>query len=463
MTRGEMAAFLVRALDLTASGPSFTDTNGHVFEQDISKLGEAGITRGCNPPDNTRFCPDDSVTRGEMAAFLVRALDLTASGPSFEDTGGHVFEKDISKLAEAGITRGCNPPENTRFCPDDVVTRAAMAAFLRRALETNPEGTGLIAFGTGTDIYVVKEDGSGLRNLTKVPDMSYNSEVEWSPDGSRLVFVSDRDGNPDVFVMNADGSDVTNLTPNTPGHAEFPTWSPDGKRIAFIDWVGGEDQSLMIVNDDGTGLANLTTIGKKRVGSPDFLADGSKIVFEYGNTVSAISPDGTGLELIKDGAGDEIRPRVAASPDGGLVGMTEMMQDGQDSAWLMPYPGDDARWGEIQPGSRANYFEAFTPDGDRLVYISRNPGPDSYPNLYMINTAQAATGNPVRLTDTTVHEDGVVFSPDGKKIVYKRSWWSGDDVGRSELVVMDLSSRKVVKVSPDRIMGVSAPDWQRAD
>ncbi|MPZ53013.1 MAG: hypothetical protein GEU79_09835 [Acidimicrobiia bacterium] len=135
-----MAAFLVRALNLSASGPEFTDTGGHVFEEDISKLAEAGITRGCNPPENTRFCPDESVTRGEMAAFLVRALDLTASGPEFTDTGNSVFKEDISKLAEAGITRGCNPPDNTRFCPDESVSRGQMAAFLRRALQddTNP-------------------------------------------------------------------------------------------------------------------------------------------------------------------------------------------------------------------------------------------------------------------------------------------------------------------------------------
>ncbi|MFP3913506.1 MAG: S-layer homology domain-containing protein [Actinomycetota bacterium] len=133
VTRGQMAAFLVRALDLTASGGGFDDTGGHVFEEDISRLAEAAITRGCDPPDNTRFCPDDVVTRGQMAAFLVRALDLSVPGPGFDDTGGHVFEDDISRLAAAGVTRGCNPPDNTRFCPDDPVTRQQMAAFLHRA------------------------------------------------------------------------------------------------------------------------------------------------------------------------------------------------------------------------------------------------------------------------------------------------------------------------------------------
>ena len=69
-----------------------------------------------------------------MAAFLVRALELEATGDTFDDSRGHLFEGDIRRLAEAGITRGCNPPSNTRFCPDDNVTREQMAAFLRRAL-----------------------------------------------------------------------------------------------------------------------------------------------------------------------------------------------------------------------------------------------------------------------------------------------------------------------------------------
>ncbi len=71
-----MAAFLVRALGYTddGGGDLFTDDDGSVFEGDIDRLGTAGVTRGCNPPANTRFCPGSNVTRGQMAAFLHRAL-----------------------------------------------------------------------------------------------------------------------------------------------------------------------------------------------------------------------------------------------------------------------------------------------------------------------------------------------------------------------------------------------------
>lgn len=139
VTRGAMAAFLHRALpDLDDSGavPVFTDIGGSVFLGDIQWLAATGVTKGCNPPQNSRFCPGDPVTRGAMAAFLVRALGLTASSSvEFTDDDNSVFETDIEKLATARITLGCNPPQNTRFCPNDPVTRGAMAAFLRRALE----------------------------------------------------------------------------------------------------------------------------------------------------------------------------------------------------------------------------------------------------------------------------------------------------------------------------------------
>lgn len=139
VTRGQMAAFLSRALGYTddGGGDLFTDDDGHLFESSIDKLGAAGVTLGCNPPANTRFCPDQLVSRGQMAAFLVRALGYTddGGGDLFIDDDSSVFESAIDKLGTAGVTLGCNPPTNDRFCPTLNVSRAQMAAFLARALD----------------------------------------------------------------------------------------------------------------------------------------------------------------------------------------------------------------------------------------------------------------------------------------------------------------------------------------
>jgi hypothetical protein len=71
-----MAAFLVRALDYAddGGGDLFIDDDTSIFEGDIDRLGTAGVTKGCNPPSNDRYCPDSDVTRAQMAAFLHRAL-----------------------------------------------------------------------------------------------------------------------------------------------------------------------------------------------------------------------------------------------------------------------------------------------------------------------------------------------------------------------------------------------------
>jgi hypothetical protein len=138
VTRGQLAAFLVRALGLAANDhPGFVDVAPtSTFADDIGKLATAGITRGCNPPTNDRYCPDDSVTRAQVAAFIVRALTLTAiTHAGFDDVpASSTFADDIGKLATAGITRGCNPPANDRFCPDDPITRGELTAFFHRAL-----------------------------------------------------------------------------------------------------------------------------------------------------------------------------------------------------------------------------------------------------------------------------------------------------------------------------------------
>jgi hypothetical protein len=138
VTRGEMAVFLVRAMGYTDNGGGnlFIDDDGLFYENAADRLFTAGVTQGCNPPVNNKYCGERNVTRGEMAAFLVRAMGYTDNGGGnlFVDDDGHLFENAIDKLGAAKVTLGCNPPVNDKFCPNDFVTRGQMAAFLKRAL-----------------------------------------------------------------------------------------------------------------------------------------------------------------------------------------------------------------------------------------------------------------------------------------------------------------------------------------
>ena len=131
VTRGQMAAFLARALDLDSptDTDSFDDDDGSIFENDIEALYAAGITRGCS---TNSFCPSSAVSRGEMAAFLVRAFDLSSSGGDpFTDDDGSYFEPEIGALEASGVSSGCAP---NQYCPGRLVTRGEMAAFLIRGL-----------------------------------------------------------------------------------------------------------------------------------------------------------------------------------------------------------------------------------------------------------------------------------------------------------------------------------------
>lgn len=140
LTRGQMAAFVRRAFSLpSASTDFFDDDNDSVFEGDINAVALAGITSGCNPPANDRFCPEGKVTRGQMAAFLRRAFDYpTATTDYFTDDDSSIFEADINAIAKAGVTLGCNPPANDRYCPSNLVKRDQMASFFARALGLAP-------------------------------------------------------------------------------------------------------------------------------------------------------------------------------------------------------------------------------------------------------------------------------------------------------------------------------------
>ena len=139
VTRGQAAAFLVRAFGYAddGGGDLVVDDDDSIFEADIDKLRTAGVTRGCNPPANTMYCPDADMTRGQAAALLVRAFGYAddGGGDLFVDDDDSIFEADIDKLRTAGVTRGCNPPANTMYCSDADVTRAQLAAFLRRAFD----------------------------------------------------------------------------------------------------------------------------------------------------------------------------------------------------------------------------------------------------------------------------------------------------------------------------------------
>jgi hypothetical protein len=132
VTRGQMATFLQRALELPdGSVTQFSDVPAnHTHAKGIGAVARAGITTGCGPG---RYCPNETVSRAQMATFLQRALDLPAgSVAQFRDVpANHTHARGIGAVARAGITTGC---ATGLYCPADNVSRGQMAMFLMRAL-----------------------------------------------------------------------------------------------------------------------------------------------------------------------------------------------------------------------------------------------------------------------------------------------------------------------------------------
>ncbi|GJM41132.1 MAG: hypothetical protein DHS20C20_14140 [Ardenticatenaceae bacterium] len=201
------------------------------------------------------------------------------------------------------------------------------------------------------DIYIMNADGSNQINLTNSSAADHYPVV--SLDGRRVLFESDRDGNWEVYVMNSDGSDLRRLT-NAPSNDRLPTWSPDGEQVAFISDVDG-DYEIFVMNADGTNRRQLT-FNQMREGHVSWSVS-NQLVYNSGATGSSsweiytIDADGQNLRQLTDNSVSDWAPEW--SPDGrfilylSLIGndpaIFVMNADGSNSRLLHNSPNYD--WG----------------------------------------------------------------------------------------------------------------------
>ena len=176
------------------------------------------------------------------------------------------------------------------------------------------------------EIYRMNQDGSGLVRLTNSP--GYDAEPALSRDGSKIAFVSFREGTYccGIYVMNAaDGGGLVHLPP---GRA--PAWSPDGSKIAFTRY-GANASDIYVMNADGSGIVQLTnTPGNDD--HPAWSPDGAKIAFSKYSTIYVMNAtDGSGLVRLTTGWDDD----PTWSPDGSQIAFTRRTDDGNSDIYVM--------------------------------------------------------------------------------------------------------------------------------
>lgn len=239
----------------------------------------------------------------------------------------------------------------------------------------------------------------------------------------QIAFTSSRDGDHEIWVMNADGTNPTQLTFNSTVDME-PTWSPDASRIAFTTFQSGR-QDVWVINADGSGATNLTaTTGGGS--QPDWSPDGTKIAYVKNNDIFVMNADGTNpIDVSKDPVSVEYEDTDPTwSPDGTKIAFTSWRGDDFE-IWITDADGSNET--QVTDGF-SDDDPTWSPDGSRLAFV-RNPNGDH--QIYIVNvdgtnltllapagtTASSLAWFPGDLIAFTSTADGdyeiLVIAPDG--------------------------------------------------
>ena len=382
------------------------------------------VPAGRDPRQPTKIAltPSEQRTFKELEQVLPAATDTTP--PAVTIVGprdpSSVRTATFSLTAtEAGATfscaldgsdfRLCRPPHRIEGLKPGRHTLAVRAVDAPGNVRTRTYSwtvdSSRIAFMSDRDgnleIYAMEPDGSGQVRLTT--SSGPDEAPDWSPDRRRIAFHSERDGNAEIYVMNADGSGQTRVT-NHPATDRNPTWSPDGTKLAFESFRDG-NREVYVMNVDGSNVRRLTTNPALDF-DPSWSPDGGRIAF-------ASNRDADNYEI------------YVMNADG--TGQTRLTND-----------------------PVVEFNPAWSPDGRRIAFHSFRGPPAQYQNLYTMNPDGSGVE---RITQTQRNDWNPAWAPDGGHLVFQ----SDRDGVVEQVYIVDVVSKEQAKLTMESKNLV--PDW----
>lgn len=271
----------------------------------------------------------------------------------------------------------------------------------------------------------------------------------------RIVFIANPGGSWQLYTINPDGSDMVQLTHMDPTSDSSwePSYSPSGQEIAFdygpVDSTGNAHPDLYVINADGTGLTQLTHDGLSQ--APRWSPDGTKLIFARQSTVTGqtvvteMRADGTGQ---KKALTSDFWSSFADSytPDGNKINFDSQMGGLVSAEWIMNADGSSMK--QLTAAPLEGGVSDVSPDGKHIVFNSHDNSP-LFPAIFVMNLdggdLQQLTFPPDQQVDL-----GPVYSPDGMKIVFASS---RIDPGSLDLFVMNADGSNITAIATGLTVG----------
>jgi len=349
-----------------------------------------------------------------------------------------VIDDDSHSLVAYSVV--IDDDESYRILSDEHVLVDRDRFFSNRSPSWSPDGS-RIAFVSTRDgnpsIYTMLSDGSDVRRLTDNETRDFNPS--WSPDGSRIAFYSNRDGDYEIYTMALDGSDVRQLTNNETDDFAH-SWSPDGSRIAFISQRDG-DYEIYTMASDGSDVRQLTN-NETDDFAPSWSPDGSRIAFssrsdsyyDYDSSdIYTIASDGFDVRRLTDDEFSGSNSNPSWSPDGSRIAFVS---------------------------NRAYWHTVFSSDDPNRFFDNRDRFFDNRAGYREIYTMSPDGSDVRRLTDNESSDSELSWSPDGSRIAFV----SRRAAGRAEIYTMSPDGSDVRRLTNSQFSDFAhswSPDGSR--